>query len=542
MKKILPLVLLLILSYFSWRPLLLPGYFSMHDDQQVVRLQQLDKSLKAGQFPVRWVEDLGFGYGYPVFNFYPPLAYYLGELGVLWGLGYINSIKLVWFLALVGSGFAMYFLAKEFFGETGGLVSAIFYIYAPYHAVDAYVRGALAELCSFVWLPLILLTTYKKKTILTGILLGLLMITHNLIFLPFMGFFAVWAFFFDKKSLIFSPIIAFGLTTFFWLPELWEKQFTLVDQILIKNLASYSIHFLCPSQLWYSPWGFGGSVAGCADGMSFALGKIYFLVIVAGLAVALLKKNWVGLTSFFLLIFSIFMTLPFSQFIWDKISLLWYLQFPWRFLEFVALFSSLIAGAIFIFLKNKYFKMVTATVLILGTIFFNAKYFQPQTYLPTATDVSQTTDQRIKWDISATSFEYMPKGIATKINNLGVVWVDIDQSEISDSKFEIQNGEANIRYWNPDSFSVSGNFNTNAIFQPQITNFPGWRVWIDGKSVSFRDDNKYKLITVDIPSGDHEITGKFTDTPVRMIGNLISALFIVGTAGFLIYGLRRNQT
>ena len=40
------------------------------------------------------------------------------------------------------------------------------------------------------------------------------------------------------------------------------------------------------------------------------------------------------------------MTLPYSQFIWDKISPLWYLQFPWRFLEFAALFSALLAGSL----------------------------------------------------------------------------------------------------------------------------------------------------------------------------------------------------
>ena len=74
------------------------------------------------------------------------------------------------------------------------------------------------------------------------------------------------------------------------MPSLWEKQFTLVDQILTKNLASYKIHFLCPQQLWYSPWGFGGSTAGCFDGISYALGKIYYFVILVGLIVGIIKN------------------------------------------------------------------------------------------------------------------------------------------------------------------------------------------------------------------------------------------------------------
>jgi hypothetical protein len=36
----------------------------------------------------------------------------------------------------------MYLLGKEFFKKWGGVVSAIFYVWAPYHSVDVYVRAA----------------------------------------------------------------------------------------------------------------------------------------------------------------------------------------------------------------------------------------------------------------------------------------------------------------------------------------------------------------------------------------------------------------
>lgn len=538
----------------------------MHDDQQVVRLQQMDKALKAGQFPVRWVPDLGFGYGYPVFNFYPPLAYYTGEVIHLLGPGYIDSIKTVWFLALIGSAIAMYFLGKELFGKAGGLVSSMFYLYAPYHAVDAYVRGALAELCSFVWLPLILLFSYKvlispkeddrvhkvKWAVWTGIFLALLMITHNLIFLPFVGLYLLWvlslAFIYRSKTdppsslfyLLSSLVLAFGLTAFFWLPSLWEKQFTLVDQILIKNLASYTIHFVCPVQLWYSPWGFGGSVTGCNDGLSFALGKIYFLVIVLGLGVCILKKSWVGIISFLLLTFSLFMTLPVSQFVWDRISVLWYLQFPWRFLEFSALFSSILAGAILVLFKNRKLQIVFAVILIAGTMFLNAKYFVPQKLLADATDATQTSEDQVKWIISGTSFEYLPKGMATKLTDLGTVGVDINQSQVQKVKFKIEQGDFAVssQEFLPDNFLLTGHSNSGALIQFQTVNFPGWKVWINGKEVTIDDNNPYKLITVNVGKGESSIYGKFTDTPVRTMGNFISLVFL---AGLIIYGARRNK-
>ena len=78
--RLFPLMLVIGLSFFSWAVLLNSGYFSMHDNQHLARLFELDKAIRAGQFPVRWVAGLGFGYGYPLFNFYPPFIYYLGEL------------------------------------------------------------------------------------------------------------------------------------------------------------------------------------------------------------------------------------------------------------------------------------------------------------------------------------------------------------------------------------------------------------------------------------------------------------------------------
>src|SRR5436190_131035 len=123
LAKFAPLLIILLVSFFSWQPLLSSGFFSMHDDQQVARLFALDKSLMAGQFPVRWVSDFGFGYGYALFNFYPPLVYYLGEIfHLLLHTGFIDSIKLVWFTALVGSGIAMYFLSRKFFGKVAGVL------------------------------------------------------------------------------------------------------------------------------------------------------------------------------------------------------------------------------------------------------------------------------------------------------------------------------------------------------------------------------------------------------------------------------------
>src|SRR3989344_6348587 len=158
------LVLILLVLFFSILislPLLKSGLYDMHDDQQVARLYLFDKSLRDGQLPVRWVDELGFGFGYPLFVFYPPFVYMLGEIFHLLGFGFIDSVKIVFFLGIFGSGLAMYIFARELFGKLPGAVSALFYMFVPYRALDIYIRGALAESFSFVWLPLILWSFWK---------------------------------------------------------------------------------------------------------------------------------------------------------------------------------------------------------------------------------------------------------------------------------------------------------------------------------------------------------------------------------------------
>src|SRR3989344_4879510 len=88
------LCLLLIITIPSFLRILNNNYFSMHDDQHITRLFLLDQGLKQGYLYPRWVGGLGFGFGYPLFNFYPPLIYYIGELFHILGFSLIWSIKL----------------------------------------------------------------------------------------------------------------------------------------------------------------------------------------------------------------------------------------------------------------------------------------------------------------------------------------------------------------------------------------------------------------------------------------------------------------
>jgi hypothetical protein len=73
------LIGLLLTLVLTW-PLFKSGYFTHHDDVQVIRLYEMNKCMPDFQIPCRWVPDLGGLYGYPLFNYYGPLPYYFGEI------------------------------------------------------------------------------------------------------------------------------------------------------------------------------------------------------------------------------------------------------------------------------------------------------------------------------------------------------------------------------------------------------------------------------------------------------------------------------
>ena len=570
MKKYFYIVIIIILTWWAVKPLFNPGYFPMHDDQQIARLYELDQALKGGQFPPRWVSNLGFGYGYPLYNFYPPLVYYLGEVFHITGVSLITSIKIVMLLGFFLASITMFFFVKDLFGSKAGLLAAVFYTYAPYHAVDLYVRGALAEFFSFVMFPLILLTTRRlgKNPNLNNLLLWTLslsglILTHNLMVFPFSIFLGIYLLFLlgeqrgkknIGKTIIFlmtGVLIAFGLTAYFSLPAIFEKKYTLVDDILIRELADFRLHFVYLRQFWNSPWGYGGSLYGLEDGLSFEIGKWHIIMSLIGIVGAiflLVKRKKFGkelLLFSGLLFLSIYLASFHSSWLWEMIKPLWYLQFPWRFLSITAVFTSVTAsiGTISLLKKmqSSFFQHLILLLIIAVIIISNKSYFQPQGYLA-VTDKDYTTREDISWRISKTSFEFVPKGIATALSDIETTQVDIKKEEIPKKSYEVA---GNIKVKEEKviphikKFSVDGE---GGVLTINTYNFPGWEVRIDGEMTAINDDNKFKLITIEVPAGGHIVEAQFKNTPVRTAGNLISLIAWVGLLGFTLrlYKIKRS--
>lgn len=565
MKLFIYLFALVSLGLFSILPFFNQGFFSMHDDTQVARVHQMTQAIADGMFPVRWVKDLGFGYGYPIFNFYAPLPYYVGSLFTIFSSNALLATKASFVFAIVLSGVTMFYFVQSFFSRTSALVSGLVYLYFPYHAVNIYIRGNLNEVYAYAFLPLVLLGFFKlyyleksskykdylKWIVLFGASIALVVVSHNLTALM-LGFIlsvlSIILLFTSKNKLrllsvyIISGVLALGLSAFYWVPAIFEMGYTNVMS-QVGGTADYRDHFVCLSQLWNGIWGFGGSGPGCVDGMSFKLGKINVLFTAISVllfsAILFLKvktKYFVlQFSMLYLLFFSVFMTLPYSKLVWDLIPGLEFLQFPWRFLNFAALGISFATGLIVYYvllLLNKKLSLFLALLIIAATIFFNYKLFVPQTYYHERDNFFYSDREYINFEASSLTFEYMPKDFRKPES----------KSDVPQNVIQVEDGSAkvSINEYKTGYLSADIESNSQMTLHLNIAYFPSWQIFVDGSRVIPKTtDNGMHL---EMGEGRYSLEAKFMQTTLQKTSNIVSIVSLITLATLLIYTNRVHKT
>jgi hypothetical protein len=548
-------VLIVILSILAYFPLLKPGYFSMHDDVQIMRLYEMERCLKDGQIPCRWVPDMGAGYGHPLFNYHPVFTYYLGMVFRLFNLSLINISKLLFLLTLVLSGLSMYFLTREFFGNLAGTVAAVFFVYAPYHAVDIYVRGALTESWAIVFFPLIFFSLYKfikeekfNFFILSIFSLTFLFLSHNvmtLIFTPVALLWSLYWLFVKRKKRSIKKIVliflwAFGLAAFFLIPAFFEKSLVKIET-LTSDYYNFRYHFVTIRQLFFDrSWGYGPSRPGVEDGMSFQLGwPHWWLAIVSGLTIVYLflkkKRNeefYALLFSIFYFLFSIFMTHAKSIYLWEAIPILSFVQFPWRFLGIAMFASSFMAGGVVNLLKDKW-RIIAVSVLILAVVALNAGYFHPEEYFSEMTEQKKLAGEEWKIQSMATLMDYIPRQVKEFPKELAPKSPWVVEGEARVTEFRKRSN-----FWR---FTVDVIIPSSAHILIPVFNFPRWQVLIDQQPVLFTDNNSLGIIEVEVPSGKHTVVGWFENTPLRVLANSLSLISFAALVLAVIWQETKNE-
>lgn len=549
-KKYFVFVLILFFAFVAFKPILNPGFFPIHDDAQVARVYEMTSALKDGMFPVRWSKDLGYGFGYPIFNFYNPLPYYIsGFIGLL-GFDALFSTKLMVIFSIIFSGFSMYFLSKEFFGKKGALFSSLLYILVPFHAIEVYIRGDFAENLAYSFIPLLFYGLYKifknykwKYVIITAISYCGIILSHNLTAMmvsPFVLFFIAYLLFIKKENrfknfvkFFMALFIGVLLSSFYFIPAIFEMKYTdILSQV--GGGANFRDHFVCLNQLWASSWGFGGSVKGCIDGVSFMIGKyhillslgIFLLTLFLFLSKSYAKKIETTKEKFSIIIFlflgfliSIFFMLEASKPIWELLKPMEFFQYPWRFLIMSSFFSSFLSGALFLFLEkfitNKNINYMLTIFIFVFIIVVSIKFFVPQATL-NKTSADYTSSYALNWQSSKISDEYMPKNFKVPQNAYEIP----DISNLTTKELGVNILERKTQY-----IKLNLNVYKEADYILPLAYFPSWKAKIDGKPVNIIMNSRGSVIN--FPKGIHILEVYFVQTPIEKLGNTLSVIGVL---------------
>ncbi len=520
------------------------------------RLLQLDHLLRQGILYSRWAPDLYYGYGYPIFNFVPSLPYYLAEILHLTGLGLVDTTLFSFALSVLASGVTMYFFVKDVFGSRAAVVSAVAYMYAPFHLYDILFRGHLPGAWATVLYPLVLWSFRRlilrggtRYLVASALSYAASFLTHNpamLIFNPFLLLYVVVLLWLRRREspttavrVVTAMVIGAGLASFFWLPALSDREWIQLDRMITPPDLDYHTHFVSPIELLApSPAADTGLMN---PGVPNNIGPVFVLLsLVSAVGLSRFRRPEERIhviLSLLTLAAVVFMVLPQSAFVWENLPFLKYLAYPHRFLRLGSLVVAILCGAaVNLFPRNRRtlspsFLMATVSIVIIIVCSFSLLYPPYYRDLPRDPSFAHMMEfERRTGTIGTTSFgEYLP------------TWVEwISTSSPLETMYRASAPVERLDHTSlPDGTEIlEARYGPNSIlmrldapqsFQATINSlyFPGWRALVDGDEISILPTPGLGLISVAIPAGEHLIEIRFQDMPIHWWSKLTAGLSLM---------------
>ncbi len=552
-------IILLVFTIPTFYQLIRPGFFFMQDDLQAMRVHQMFECFKDLQIPCRWVPDMGYQYGYPQFLYYPPSVYYLGALLHLFGIQIIDSVKILFISGYIFSTLAMFIFLKAFFNSNlPAFFGAMLYTYVPYKALEVYVRGALSEFWSLTFFPLIFWAIYQLITkeklrymIFLSLFVGLLMITHNLmtmIFAPVALLWCITLLILKKRGrvipkIVFGGLLGVGLASFYTLPVIFEAKYAHLET-LVGGYFYWRQHFVDIYRLFISNlFGYGSSGLGHDNNLSLSTGQIQWMVALLGFILALFFLKKQKNIAILVILFSIvevgvlFLIHQRSSFIWEKIPVMVYLQFPWRFLtDSIFLLSFLGAGTVFFVSQiNKNYAKIFAVAVLIGILLLHGQFFKPKEWYGIS-------------DKDKFSGPFWEKGLTVSIFDYLPIYAKLPPNKIAPPQPEVLEGKVKFISYKKGSNFQTGEIEVeeDSLIRLPLFDFPGMEVKVDGSRVDhWHDDCRGQeyclgLITFKIQKGRHLLEARLKDTPIRTGGNIITLISIL-TTGYLAFRIKKDE-
>ncbi len=543
LKKGILIIAIFAISLPAVYQLFRPGFFPMYDDMQVIRVEQMDKCIKDWQIPCRWVPDLGYGYGYPLFEYYSPLPYYFMEGVHLLGFSFIDCVKVGFNASIVLSALFLYLLARKYFSHTTSLILAFIYVMIPFRAADVYVRGAMGEAWGIALLPAYLWSFekfIKDRNLFSFSLFslfgGLFLITHNLTILMSLPLLAIWFSLRLKanKKLIkytfLSVSLSLCLASFYILPLIAERNLIHIETTTL-GYFNFINHFSSLKQIFFSvKWGYGPSEVGANDDAFVGIGPIHAVLGTLGFISYLVSKDKKKLLFFSALFgfafFYAFLMHAKSTPVWYALPFMKYFQFPWRF--------SLVASFLFSFLAGNLFERITKPVkpisyLAIIVIIFLAygNFFAPKAWI-NITDREKLSGVMRERAVTASIYDYLPK--SAKVN----------PADPAPDSLIIKSGEVDIassvRGSNWYKYVINVKTDSAEVIIPAY-DFPGWHVVVNNMKIGYERSGELGLLLIKLGEGKNTIYAKLSKTPLKTVSDTITLI----SFGMVVYCVSVNK-
>lgn len=524
------------------------------------RIPLVNAQFAAGLPLARWQPDLLYGYGSPLFHFYPPLsAFLLTALYWLVDQQAAVAINLLFALCLLLGAVGMFGLGRALAGEAGGLLATAVFTLSPHVAAQIYSRGSTSNSLALGLVPLVAWLIWRvaerpssRRLVLAALAVAMLMLAHTAASLLLLGPLLVWGGVAvalqpgreRRHWLALASTVALGLalSAFAWLPALTEIQFTRYAAEASK--VWYGDYF---ATLWDWP---GTAVAGLRGAyLPKTVGLVALLLGAGGTAVSawslwrggkLFSKDAVFLTAGILGWGVLFLTLPASDLVWRLVEPLRGLQFPWRLLDVPAFFLPL-AGLRLVLLsfhrrerkerRGSYFPWRALRPLRLNIFLVSAvvigyvnlvPYLYPPRWnglpeRPSLADISAVQQRYGIWGLTAWG-EYSDVRVAKWPTEPaappGASLAEKLVTAVSPTNLTLQESDPWTAVWQT-SFEQS----TTLTFASHI--FPGWQARFDGEALAVAADENGRL-QVTVPAGQHTLALFFGRTPVRWLADGLS--------------------
>jgi len=538
------------------------------------RTHQLLVSLRAGVFPVRWMPDAAYGLGYPFFNYYSTLPYYLAGLLALAGLDILTALKLVQTLGFVAAALAMYgWMRGMTRSRWAAWLAAVAYTVAPFHLVNVYVRGdSLSEFYAFVFYPLILwaldgirdprFEIRDSQSVIRNLQSVIcnwqfsaaalayagLILTHNISALMFTPFVLLYlAVLWLRKSMsrwsvvICHLSLGFGLllSAWVWFPTLAEKGIVQAEN-LTGGYFHHTHHFRTTDLVQHHPL-FDYSITSSGT-TPFAMGLTQAAFAVLGGLVLVarglgrrLQARW-GFVLLGLLVSTVMIT-PLSKFLWDHLPLLPMFQFPWRFLSVQAFFAAA-AAVVFVpdqstvsNLKSAWIALPIAALLVFSMLL----PLHPERLLIGPADV--TTERLQLYELftqnigTTIGYEWLPQAVVPRpfISDALIEpgapprVIPLEGMSIEATRVERRPTRQVWRVW-----GEGGDVAFPLLY------WPGWRAQVDGEPVKVWPVAGSGYLALETPPGEHTVLLQLGHTPVRTAAEIASLAAAIALLTFII--------